>query len=228
MMRLRTAVTPFFTARIVTLSVAVITATSSDLRLGAQSPAPDRRTPAFEVASVKLHASSDQQVSMVGEASGRFTARNIPLRLLIRTAFAVQDDQIVGGPAWIGSDRFDIVAKAEDGAPPSEVGLRLQSLLTERFKLAIHRETRELPVYALVAARHDGTVGPRMRPNDGVPGKTDAAASGAPRCGSISNGCGRLTLSASPMSVIALFLSPVVSRVVIDRSGVMGTVGVVV
>src|SRR5580765_3531215 len=78
------------------------------------------QAPAFEVVSVKPHPPElIQPSSMVAEPGGRFTARNIPLRLLIRTAYQIQDDQIVDGPVWLSSDRFDIAAKAEDGASPA-------------------------------------------------------------------------------------------------------------
>ncbi len=70
----------------------------------------------FEVASVKLHTSDDQRVMMVAQPGGRFVAANIPLRLLIRTAFQLQDDQIVSGPNWLATDRFDIEARAPEAA----------------------------------------------------------------------------------------------------------------
>ena len=73
----------------------------------------------FEVASVKLHTSDDRRVMMVAQPGGRFVAANIPLRLLIRTAFQLQDDQIVGGPKWLATDRFDIEARASDTAAGS-------------------------------------------------------------------------------------------------------------
>ncbi len=81
--------------------------------LSAQTPA----SPAFEAASVKPHQSADQQTMMVVQPGGRFVATNIPLLFFIRTAYRLQDDQIVGGPGWLNSDRFDIVAKADAGGP---------------------------------------------------------------------------------------------------------------
>ena len=83
----------------------------------------------FEVASVKLHTSDDPRVYMVGQPNGRFVAANIPLRLLIRTAYQIQDDQIVGGPDWLATDRFDIDARAPqtpDG-PYAQLGDRLRT-----------------------------------------------------------------------------------------------------
>jgi uncharacterized protein (TIGR03435 family) len=70
---------------------------------------------AFEVASVRPNTSADGRVMLGVQPGGRFTATNVPLRLLLRQAFDVQEFQIVGGPDWIGSDRFDIVAKTPEG-----------------------------------------------------------------------------------------------------------------
>src|SRR5262245_7764656 len=113
----------------------------------------------FEVASVKPHeASQVTPTSMTAEPGGRFNARNIALRLLIRTAYQIQDDQIVDAPAWIGTDRFDISAKAEDGSSPAELAPMLQALLADRFKLTFHRDTRELSIFELQLSRADGVL----------------------------------------------------------------------
>src|SRR5688572_18074601 len=69
----------------------------------------------FEVASVKPNKSGDQRTMIQMPPTGRYTATNIPLRFLLRQAYEVQDFQIVGGPNWLASDRFDIVAKPPDG-----------------------------------------------------------------------------------------------------------------
>ena len=128
--------------------------------------------PRFEVASVKPHKSDDGTFGIMGQPGGRFTATNASLRLLIRTAYQLQDDQIVGGPDWLTSDRFDVVAKAAEGVAfgPAPVGqgpgtmqLMMRTLLSDRFKLATHTETRELPIFALVTARNDRSLGSQLR-----------------------------------------------------------------
>jgi uncharacterized protein (TIGR03435 family) len=91
------------------------------------------------------------------------------------------DAQLVGGPGWVSSDRFDIIAKGEGefqpiGTPnpqadPMRLQLMLRGLLAERFKLVLRSEWRDLPVYALVGARQDGKSGPRLQPST-----TDCAA----------------------------------------------------
>src|SRR5258708_12464746 len=85
--------------------------------------------------------------------AGRFTATNVTLRVLIRSAYAVQDSQIVAGPKWVNADRFNIVAKGDvgqSGPPlliqpggPSRLRLMMQALLTARFNLVVHTEMRE-------------------------------------------------------------------------------------
>jgi uncharacterized protein (TIGR03435 family) len=124
--------------------------------------ATDAQRAQFEVASVKLHTSDDPRMFMVGQPNGRFVAANIPLRLLIRTAYQLQDDQIVGGPDWLATDRFDIDARAPQTTVDiySVLGEMLQTLLADRFKLTTHNEKRELPVFALERSRRDGSFGP--------------------------------------------------------------------
>jgi len=91
-----------------------------------------------------------------------FRVTNIPLRLIIAQAYRVSGYQLVGGPSWLDSERFDIVAKAPAGSAPDQTMLMLRGLLADRFKLKVHGETRETPVYALVLARSDGKLGPKL------------------------------------------------------------------
>src|SRR4029453_5435590 len=138
------------------LAAAAIVGGAIESRVGAQSP--QVPAPAFEVASIKPNNSGDGRVMMQQQPGGRFTATNITLRLLIRNAYQLQDFQIAAPPPWINSERYDIVAKAEDGTPPetpsldrtgpSRIQLMIRSLLAERFQLVVHDETRELPMYA--------------------------------------------------------------------------------
>jgi len=191
--------------------------------LSAQTPA----SPAFEAASVKPHQSADQQTMMVVQPGGRFVATNIPLLFFIRTAYRLQDDQIVGGPGWLNSDRFDIVAKADAGATLQQLPPMMQALLVDRFRFVTHHDTRELPVYALVVARSDRTLGPQLRPTacpsaDGPASPTLAAVDLSPTCATIKTGLGTLTLRGTPMSQVLQFLAPYVSRVVLDRTGLDG------
>jgi uncharacterized protein (TIGR03435 family) len=205
------------------LATAGIVAIGAINALGAQTPVRAAQFPAFEIASVKPHKADDQRVMMVAQPGGRFAA-STALRLLIRTAYRLQDDQISGGPSWLTSDLFDIVAKAEDSASPSQIASMIQALLADRFKLVVHHETRELPMYALVLARRGGTLGSQLRRNDCVRADTDLAPDPTqpPPCGSIRTGFGRLNIRATNMGQILQFLSPSVDRVVVDRTGLAG------
>ena len=202
--------------------------------LQAQTPA----TPAFEVASVRPNKSGDGRVMIGIQPGGRFTATNVPLRMLIRQAYNLQDFQIVGGPGWIGSDRFDIAAKAPDGneqLPADQMRLMLQALLAERFRFAGHNETREMPVYALVKARADGKLGDKLTPaavdcaaargrraGGPPPGPPGPPAQGQrPECGMMM-GPGRLLAGGMSTTELARSLSQLVGRVVTDKSGLTG------
>ena len=109
----------------------------------------------FEVASIKPNDSG--MTRMRGDA-GRLDYSSVSLKLIIQRAYGVQLYQ-VSGPDWMASTRFDVVAKLPAGAKQFNVPEMLQSLLAERFKVAIHRETRELPIYALVVGKN----GPKMK-----------------------------------------------------------------
>jgi uncharacterized protein (TIGR03435 family) len=181
--------------------------------------------PTFEVASVKPHDPANPRTMMVADASGRFTAVGIPVVMLIRTTYNLQDDQVVGGPDWLRSARFDITAKAADGTSPTALGPMLQALLADRFQLSSHRETRELPVYAAVRARTDGHPGPRLVANACVWDFTKPPAPSKPgetRCGNISEGFGRMSLNAMPIPVFLQYLAPKVNRVIVDRTSLTG------
>jgi bla regulator protein blaR1 len=116
--------------------------------------------PAFEAADVKPNRSGEARMAVDFQPGGRFTARNVPLRILIALANHVRPDAITGGPAWLGSERFDIVAKAAQTDAPEELRLMLVTLLAERFHLESHSESRPGSAYALrVAAR-----GPKLQP----------------------------------------------------------------
>ena len=130
--------------------------------------------PTFEVASVKQNKSGGGLIGLGMQPGGRYTATNVPLRLLIQNAYQIQPNQLVGAPGWLDTDRFDIVAKADPalltpppggpGSGPAAVQLMVRALLADRFKLTVHNETRDLPIYALVLARSDGSLGPQMKP----------------------------------------------------------------
>ncbi|MGO9231634.1 MAG: TIGR03435 family protein [Bryobacteraceae bacterium] len=128
----------------------------------AQTPA-DK--PVFEVASVKPAPPPTPGMFMVGTHGGPGTSdpehatfSNVTQRMLLAQAYDVQDYQI-SGPSWLESERYDIVAKVPKGTTKERFRVMLQNLLSERFKLTLHHETKQLPLYALVVAKN----GPKMK-----------------------------------------------------------------
>ena len=208
------------------------------VNLVAQAPAP-AESPKFEVASVRPNTSGDNREMFQVLPGGRYNGINIPPRLLIMNAYGLQPQQLVGAPDWISSERFDIVAKAEGdlGPPvsrdgPSRLQLMIRALLEERFKLKVHREPREVPVYALVLARPDGRLGSgltvstvdcealaasrRSGPPPDVPKPGER-----PQCGA-RVGFGELTAGGQPLLELVSLLSSTVGRSVVDRTGLTG------
>jgi len=124
--------------------------------LAAQAPR------AFDAASVKRNTTNGAGLPPVIAISGqRLSAPFVTLREIVRVAYGVNENQVVGGPDWIGSDRFEVGAAIPSGASVDAVREMLRTLLAERFGLAAHPEKRELPVYTLTFT---GQMGPQMRP----------------------------------------------------------------
>jgi uncharacterized protein (TIGR03435 family) len=228
------------------IALASIAATAA---LAAQAPQEPAGGWAFEVASIKPNNSGDGRVMMQTQP-GRMTMTNVPLKLLIRQAYQLQDSQIVGGPNWISSDHFDVIAKMPEGfqptpgppnpaAGPTPVQLMIRALLADRFKLAVHNETKELPIYALVLARSDGKLGPQIKKSETDCAAVMAAARGrgpgamppppgGPGRGGDNMPCGMrigpgaLTMGGSPLSQFAQSLGMFAGRIVLDRTGLAG------
>src|SRR5215831_21048961 len=109
-----------------------------------------KKAPAFEVASIKPNTPDGSGAIRVGiqpQPGGRLTVTNANLRMLIRFAYNIDDTQISGGPPWMDSDRYDIVAKGEGNATTNQLREMLQTLLADRFGLKIHHDSKDLPVY---------------------------------------------------------------------------------
>jgi uncharacterized protein (TIGR03435 family) len=188
--------------------------------------------PSFEVASVKPNKSGERPMSLQIQPGGRLNITNVPVRVMIRNAYQLQDFQIVGGPDWLATDRFDITAKAEGNPTGPQMSLMLRTLLAERFTLTLHNETRELPIYALVMARAGGRLGPQIRKgvfdcgplrNGPPPPPTPGPRSPDDpfNCG-FRVGPGRMIGRGSTMVALAASLSTWVNRVVLDRTGLAG------
>ena len=128
--------------------------------------------PAFEVVSVKPDANPTAQIGIRPVFGNRFSAA-ITVKLLIAVAYGetstLPDHQVVGAPSWAASDRYEINATfdgpigtaANEGSPDRLMSM-VRRMLADRFKLRIHKETRQMPVYDLVVADADGRLGPRL------------------------------------------------------------------
>jgi len=208
--------------------------------LAAPLLAQERAAETFEVASVRINRTGDRTSFINTEPGGRFIATNMPLRTLITSAYELRSFELIGAPDWTGAERFDIVARAAREFGPATPGrpdpdkLMLRSLLADRFALRVHRETRELPIYALTPARADGRLGPRIRrsqtgcaawraavPAASGPPQPRAAVGERPPC-FMRSGYGTLVVNGYPIDELRGMLSSFVGRTVVDRTGLTG------
>jgi uncharacterized protein (TIGR03435 family) len=203
---------------------AVVLAAAALRAQGAPSRAQD--LPRFEVASIKRNTSGDAASSFNGRP-GQITVRNNTLRNIIRNLYNLRDYQIAGGPAWLDVERFDIVAKAaDDRTPQPRLVLMMIALLSDRFGLVVHREMRDMPIYALTVARADRRLGPAL-----MPGASDCLNPAAPQpqvaltepvlCGTRTLP-GRMLAAGVTMADLSRNLSNFAGRVVLDRTGLSG------
>lgn len=186
----------------------------------AQSP------PAFEVASVKPAVDDDRNgKSLFSFPGGRITVTRLRLKQLVEIAYGVQPYQIVGGPAWMDVDRFDIEARpaasseaakdrpASPKSPPSPEVLRmLQTLLEDRFQLKVHRETREASVLGLMVVKGGHKLRPTEKPDE------------KPFVSNYQNGAITALIGQNaPVSLLTIELARRFKRPVLDQTGLKGS-----
>lgn len=217
-------------------AVLAITALLSISNVQAQSgdPAGDRKT--FEVVSIKRSDPSVSQRSLAITPGGRFTATATTLKALIMLAYNIGPDKLTGATGWMDSEKYDVIATAPEGAIKGSVGRQaqwtgpngqsakwtalpadseggrqirgmLQALLADRFQLKIQPETKELPVYALLV----GKDGPKLQESKGESVQI--------RSGS---GPGEFSFQGTPMSTLAITLTWLTGRPVLDKTGLKG------
>ena len=180
-------------------------------RARAQSPA---ELPTFEVASVRVNHSDVRRFSFNPRKDG-FSAANVSLRMLVEYAYRVQDFQILGGPSWLSSTRFDVEARAQGTPTRDQTRLMLQHLLSDRFHLIVRKDTRELSVYDLVVAK--GGLKVKEAKCVGTPSPTNP-------CGGFSGSTrGQLYGRSASMSEFAKTLTSILARTVRDKTGVTGS-----
>jgi uncharacterized protein (TIGR03435 family) len=180
----------------------------------------------FDVASIEANNSGTREVKIGASSPGTFNAENVWLRFVIQLAWNVKDFQVLGGPGWAASERYDINAKTATGATFEQMKPMIQALLEDRFHLALHPENRELPVYELTTAKG----GVKLQASQAGSCVTRDSAFGLPATGQKPpDFCGNMTMSPRSiagngisMQQIATALSNALRRTVVDKTGLTG------
>jgi len=200
----------------------------------AQSPAPaSAPTRTFDVVSIKPNHDSGGPFRF-GSDPGRLVAENVTLKFLLQIAYRVKDAQISGAPAWTGSEHYNIEAKTDDSSADmlrklsdeeqeTQARLMLQSMLADRFRLALHHEMKALPVYVLLVAKN----GPKLHESADTP---DAPAPSGPptpnepqrRHTLRMNGPGDVSAIAQNLDIFADVLSHQLGHPVLNKTGLKG------
>jgi uncharacterized protein (TIGR03435 family) len=229
------------------LAVAGVAAVVTPIMIGAYTPAVRAESPQlitlstglgeakFDVASIKPTSSGGplNEVDLGflravarGSSHGTFHVPFAPLHLLIQLAYNAKDYQILGEPAWASSERYEVTAKTENNASFEQMRPMLRSLLAERFNLMLHKDTKELPVYELTAAKggiktEDASCVNRDPNGPPLP-------LGSKVCGGVTSrmfpaGSSRLEGFGVPMSKLVEVLADRIGRTVVDKTGFSGT-----
>ena len=180
----------------------------------AQGPSDNAR---FDAVSIRRNTSSDSRQSLGGNPD--LVGSNIPVWWLIRAAFQIEDFQLAEAPNWVFSDRFDVLAKPPAGTPRNLGRTMMRNLLADRFRLTTRTESREMPIYALLPARTDGSPGPRLT-RSAI--EDCEAARTTPRPCGMNVGGGRMRGVGVLMSEFVPLVQQFVGRTVVDKTGLAG------
>lgn len=196
-------------------------------RTEAQTETPNLKAFVYEVASIKPNKSGDNKVMMMHTPDG-LSANGANVMMLIMSAYRVNPYQITGAPSWLTSERYDIEAKmdiatADELREDHRIAATqhmLQVLLADRFKLKVHQETKELPIYVLVVAKNGAKL-EEAKPGDtyangikGPDGKSGAGMMFGRREG--------VTAQGVPIANLVRRLSLLLGRSVVDKTGLSG------
>jgi uncharacterized protein (TIGR03435 family) len=203
-------------------------ALAGPVQLHGQQPASTRT---FEAASIRISTSNQVgRLSAIPEA-GRLVITAMVLQDVIQAAYGIQPFELVTIDSPVLKQRIDVVAKADAPVKSArELQQMLQPLLAERFKLAVHRETRELNALVLLRANKDGRLGPKMRKTEGACDTLGIGSNGFARgdvptalCGILpTDGPGRIVARGIDMVTLAGLLAPSQRRPVLDQTGLQG------
>jgi len=174
----------------------------------------------FEAASIRVTPpDSREPLDIRFEPGGRLTVTNETLDVLVRYAYGVKRWQILGAPDWLSTDRFDISAKAQGDPGHDEMLKMFQALLEERFKLKLHRETKEGSVYLLTVVKNGPKLQQAKELKEGERAGVFTLRTGSPQQPAISYiRRGRR----ATMAMLASALEDQAQRPVLDRTGLTG------
>lgn len=163
-------------------------------------------TPQFEVASIRPSAAPNGDSSGGKTGHGQLNMNNMTLKRLIMGAYMIGPNQVFSGPSWLESDRFDIRAKADSDVDDSVLMKMLQSLLAERFKLAIHKDTKTIQAYVLEVGKN----GSKMKKSESAESSTHGSR-------------GKLEVTGTTMKTFAEVLARQMDLPVVNQTGLEGT-----
>ena len=188
------------------MAVDILIVAAATVLTGMGAPVLRAQLPEFEVATVKANRTGSGGSNFPRLTDGRLTARNVSLLMLLQAAYDLSAQRITG-PAWLHSDRFDLEGKSPQGVPDSELMPMLQALLKDRFRIAVHRETKEMPVYEMTVAKG----GVKMLPYD-----PERPLVSPPNRG------GSAIIGAGTMAQLANMMTAPAGRPVLDKTGLDG------
>lgn len=171
----------------------------------------DTSTPAprFQVATIKPSAPEEARTLQI--RGNRFATTDTSVVDLLKYAYGLHEQEIAGGPKWLKTQKFDLVGDPETQTRPSSDNFKkmVQNLLTDRFHLTAHHETRDLSVFEIVAAKSGPKLNKSTRPSDGIP--------------SVAYSPGHLSVANATLADLATFLQRFVAdRPVFDQTGIIG------
>ena len=206
------------------------TAATADDKVS-QVPTITTHLPKYDVASIKPYRADDGRVSIMLTPDG-VSMQGAPMRMLLQQAFGVEDDRILGEPAWAKTNRYNIEAKVEPEQAPKLKDLKgeqrdamMLQLLIDRFNLKYHHEQRELPMYGLVVAKGGSKMKASKPEEDSPEPDSPKAGDGPQKRGrrSMMMQPGHLEAAGVPVDTLIHVLSRQLSRTVVDKTGLTGT-----
>jgi uncharacterized protein (TIGR03435 family) len=174
-------------------------------------PPPPSAAPEFDVSTVKPTAPSEDRTDGIATRSGLVDGRNVTLQRCIIGAYSVGPHQVVGGPDWVYTDRWDIMGKSDQPIGDDAIlNQMLQRLLADRFKLTMHRESKVLPAYVLEVDKK----GPKMVQAEGGDSDTNTSTSNTGRV--------RINAKNTDMNLFAEVLARKMDLPVVNQTGLAG------